>query len=176
MSNDQEVKLVTTAVAGDNEAFAILYKMYIHKIYAYCVVKVGIPQEAEDITEQVFVRALKNIAKFRQDSSFLTWIYTIARHLVIDFYRKKKLLPLKEEQLEANPEEKTSEEELDKKQKQVREILDKLPENYAKVLQLRFLQNQTVKETANILGISENNVKVRQVRALQKAFALSKAF
>ena len=114
---------------------------------------------------------LKNIKKFNGLSSLTTWIYKIAYHSVIDFYRSHKIeMSIDENKIaflddlqKANLD--LQQEKIDK----VNKILAKLSKNYAEVIKLRFLQNQSIKETANILGISENNVKVRQFRALQKA-------
>lgn len=173
----QELKqsIIDKAINGDQDAFERLYRYYLQPIYAFVALRIGARQDVEDVTQQIFIKVLKNIKKFNGLSSLTTWIYKIAYHCVVDFYRKRKIeLPIDENKIVFLDDlEKTNMSLQEEKINKVNKILTKLPKNYAEVIKLRFLQNQSIKETANILGISENNVKVRQFRALQKASNLN---
>ena len=172
MNSYQESKLASQAIAGDKESFALLYRQWVGKIYAYLMVRLGAKQDAEDITERVFLKAMQKMKNFQQKSSFATWVYAIARNELVDFYRRKKWQPIQID-LEQYPDKQCYQKATDslqqQKQKRVEKILQQLPEDYRQVLQLRFRQNLSIKETAQVLGISENNVKVRTKRALEKA-------
>ena len=172
MDQDREKKLVTQAISGDKQSFATLYRMWVTPIYAYIYVRVSAKQDAEDLTEKVFLKAMKAITSFKHQSSFATWIYTIARNQIIDFYRTKKLQPIHLDDInqiaQPNIEQETHHHQQNN-EKKITTILTKLPQDYAQILKLRFIQNLTIKQTAQTLGITENNVKVRQLRALKKA-------
>lgn len=83
--------LMRTAQAGDADAFGRLYDLYVHKIYDFIYYKTLNKEVAEDITSTVFMKAWKNIAQFKSDSA-AAWLYSIARHAVIDYYRQDRQL------------------------------------------------------------------------------------
>lgn len=92
--NDNDKKLVKKLQQGDREAFAALYQKYLDKIYRYIFFRTGQKvQEAEDITEVVFMKALKNIADFKtSEGSFQAWLFKITHNNLIDFYRQSNRL------------------------------------------------------------------------------------
>jgi RNA polymerase sigma-70 factor (ECF subfamily) len=174
MNQQQQRKLAKQAQAGDKGAFALLYRTFVHQIYAYFFVHLGANLDAQDLTTKTFMKALQNITQFQGKAQFSTWVYAIARNELVDFFRKQKsALRFDEEWHQpANSLEEDTDQLRAEKVKRVDRLLALLPEKYAQILRLRFLQNLSVKETAQTLGISESNVKVRQLRALQKARAI----
>lgn len=172
MNQQQQRKFVRQAQAGDREAFALLYQTFVRGIYAYFFVRLGASLDAEDLTTKTFMKALGNLNQFQNKAQFSTWVYAIAKNELMDFFRKRKpVLPFDEEWHQ--PTSGSLEEETDRlkeeKVKRVDKLLAQLPQKYTQVLRLRFLQNLSIAETAQTLGISQSNVKVRQLRALQKA-------
>jgi len=176
MNERQQLKLVREAQRSEKEAFAILYRLFVNRIYAYFFVRLGARQDAEDLTTKVFMKVLKNINQFQGRAQFSTWLYAIARNELNDFFRSRKTeAQFDEEQYglaQQGGEPGDSVKIRQQKSVRVENILSKLPERYSQVLRLRFLQNLSVKETAEVLGITEVNVKVRQLRALRKAKVL----
>lgn len=85
-NREEELNLAFKAKAGDNNAFAVLYSDNIEKIYNFIYYKTLNKELAEDLSSQVFLKVLKNISHFKSDN-FAAWLYTIARHTVIDYYR-----------------------------------------------------------------------------------------
>ncbi len=73
--------------AGDREAYSELYRRYLARIYRYCRSKVGSPQEAEDLTAQVFLDALRALPRYRPQGHFAAWLFAIARHRSADHHR-----------------------------------------------------------------------------------------
>ncbi|MGM8215259.1 RNA polymerase sigma factor [Bacillaceae bacterium W0354] len=67
-----------------------LYELYSDKIYNYILLQVGKEDLAEDLTHDVFIRANNSLKKFRNDSNYDTWLITIARNLVYDYWRRKR--------------------------------------------------------------------------------------
>jgi RNA polymerase sigma-70 factor (ECF subfamily) len=74
----------------DMDCFAVLYERYVQRIYRYFLVRVTTQDEAEDLTAATFLSAWQALPDFRGQSCFSTWLFTIARHKVIDYYRQRK--------------------------------------------------------------------------------------
>ena len=182
--NDPDVELVRQAAAGDNVAAGKLYEQYIQPIYAFCYRQVGNVEVAEDITQEVFIAALKGLSGFKFESTFRTWLYQVARNHVMDYWRriyKNKILPLdfflnmdidnpkpllEEDRVELANDQREKDDKVEK-------IFDLLPDNYRRVLELRFLKSYSLKETAAEMGKTVNNIKVMQYRAIKKATVIA---
>jgi len=83
--------LVRRAQQRDEEAFTQLYEEHFDKIYRYVALKIGDQMEAEDLTQQVFIKALQSISSFKwKGIPFSAWLFRIARNQVVDYVRKKK--------------------------------------------------------------------------------------
>jgi RNA polymerase sigma-70 factor (ECF subfamily) len=169
---------------GDKQAMELLYKAYFKPLYIFIRAKVNANEQAEDICSEVFIKAFESISKFKEESSFKTWIYAIAKNVVFDSYKKNSKLSsveLDEELIEdpstslrtgSSIEAGSVEADLNKFEKMVKNLLGRLPENYRQILELRFLLNYNIKESAEIMNITPNNAKVLQNRAIKKARSL----
>lgn len=149
-----------------------LYAEHADLLYGYLYSRLGNQEEAEDICQEAFYRAFKHLKKFRKQASFKNWLFQIAKNLMADHWRKHyQLKTIAFEDYMDVPQESLPEDTEDDQEKQAiaQGILAELPQNYREVLEYRFLRNYTLKETAQALNISENNVKIRQYRALKKA-------
>lgn len=89
MSNEQEMEIVRRAQQGDVEAFRELVKQNQRQVFHACVSVLRSTADAEDVTQEVFVRAHRNLAKFQGTAKFSTWLYRIARNASIDHLRKR---------------------------------------------------------------------------------------
>lgn len=168
----EELKsLVQKAQKGDREAFSEIYKLYFAKIYKYCKFNTNDDSEAQDICQETFVKAWKNIKKFdseRPDWSIQAFLFTIARNLIIDGSRRKKELHL-EEYLEIETNEDFYEN-IDRKNNidLVKEALSKLEEIERQIIILRYFEEMDTKQIANILGIKDGALRVRLHRTMDK--------
>jgi len=164
-----EKELIRLASKGDREAFGDLYIRYLDRIYRYLFYRVGRVAEAEDLTEKVFLKAWESIRRYKHRGCFSSWLYRIARNMVIDYYRSEKpTLPLKAERLNFEAENLTPEEALAKEEevRNLRKAIAKLPEEQQQVIILRFLEGLSHAEIAEIIGKSEGASRVIQHRAL----------
>jgi RNA polymerase sigma-70 factor (ECF subfamily) len=134
---------------GDQEAFNILYHRHITNVYKR--VRYIIPEaEVEDVTQEVFIAAMKSLASFRGDSQFGTWLRTLTNHKVAEFYRKRgrkqepQLAPLSDAfgKMEGSTS-KMMEERI-----YIQKALHQLPENYREVIMLRFAEDLQFNEIA----------------------------
>ncbi len=168
----EEDTLVQKAQRGDKEAFGMLYDSYVAKIYRFVYLKVSDKAEAEDITQQVFVRAWENVNTFTfQGFPFSSWLYRIAHNAVIDSYRTKKNVIAIELVSELDVSYVTDHTEtLDTKQEMARIVsaLKKLKPDEQSILVMRFIDELSNKEVAHALGKTEGSVRVIQHRALKQ--------
>ena len=156
-------------VSLDGEA---LYRSHVRPVYGFIYSKVGNRETAEDLTSDVFLRALTNIDPERDDHSVAAWLYRVARNLVNDYWRAghaAQVITLDEmRHPRANPRPPDIARQ-DLAAQRATNLLNKLPENYRAVLQCRLIEGLNVAETAERLAISQPNVKVLQHRALKRA-------
>ncbi len=153
-----------------------IYAENITPVYAFIYSKIGHKETAQDLTADVFVKALALVDHTQSRASIRSWLFHIARTTIADYWRatlRTRVIPLDEmrERLRA-PDETEADEEIPEPETLVTRamaVLDRLPANYRAVLNLRFLRGYSLRETATALGISEGNVKVVQHRAIRKA-------
>lgn len=161
--------------------FEAIYDAHVVPIYRYIHARVGNRPDAEDLTAQVFMRAVEQLDTTRDDGQIVAWLYRVSQNAIADYWRAFYRLPLiGTEQVAPGwepiaPGTAAPELDGDRASRQVDVLLRGLPERYRQVLVLRFLRRMTVEETARELGISHGNAKVLQYRALRKAALMSDA-
>jgi len=159
------------------ETFAELYEEYMPKVYRHIYYRVNNTQVAEDLTSTAFEKALTNFGKFSSDrASFSTWIFSIARNVVIDHYRvqgrRRQILSL-EETTEADQVvsgDLSPEEELLKSEERQRlqVCLAGLSHEEQEIISLKFGAELTNRQIAKMLGLSESNAGTKLYRAVRK--------
>lgn len=153
--------MISKYLAGDEKSLEILIEQYLKPIYSFVYRYTGSASDAENITQDVFVRVWKNLKKFDQNKKFKTWIFSIAKNAAIDWLRKKKTIPLSDDDMEKIPDSAPFVPELS-----LAPILEKIPSEYRMVLFLRYNDHFTFKEIAESLGQPLNTVKSRHRRAI----------
>lgn len=154
-----------------------VFARYGDPVYRFLYSRVGNREDAEDLTSEVFLKATRQLDSGRAEASIAHWLFTVARTVLADhwrrYYRSGTAVPLDDDRIGQLPEdEKTEGHEDDSSARRVAELLAALPERYRAVLELRFLRGYSIQETARELGITPENVKVVQHRALAKAVQL----
>ena len=166
-----EQSLVRRAQHQDQEAFAELYEAYFDKIYRYIVLKIGDRTEAEDMTQQVFLKALKSLPSYKwKDVPFSAWLYRIAHNQVVDHFRKtsrQQSIELTEaitpDDPRENPQHQT---ELKADIVHLVKATRQLTKAQQEVIALRFSSDLPVAEVARLMGKSEGAVKALQHSAV----------
>ncbi|MCK4263065.1 MAG: sigma-70 family RNA polymerase sigma factor [Dehalococcoidia bacterium] len=165
-----EKDVVSRAIKGDGEAFAQLYRDYFDKIYRYVYLRCGNRAEAEDLTQEVFVKALEAIGSYRwRNLPFASWLFRIAHNHVIDQLRKQgkvERVELEDNIVvadEPNPalvaEERFEVEEL-------RDKIKKLSPAQREVISLRFGAGFSTAEVSEALGKNTGTVKALQYNGI----------
>lgn len=178
-----DIELLRYARGGDFEAFSTLVERFQRRVFAVARRIVGNQHDAEDVTQQTFLSVMDNLGDFREESSVATWILRIATNHALKVLRKRRGLPTVsldsptrdgEDSYGTLPHPEFIAQWRDEpaklaQQREVRHLievaLDELPEKYRVVFVLRDVEGLSVKETAEALGLSESNVKVRLLRA-----------
>ena len=98
-SSAQDESDLVRAARTDSRGFALLYDRYVQRLYHYCYHRTNNAHDAEDLTSQTFLAALEALPRHRLDGHFAAWLFTIARHKVVDHYRRTPNVPLDESML-----------------------------------------------------------------------------
>ncbi len=162
------IYLVLKAKNGDSEAFSQLYGFYFEKIYKFIYFRVNHKEAAEDLCEDVFVRAWSKI-KHVSEESFGGWLYSIAKNRIIDYYRQNKStvdLSEVENILEAE-ENIVDRANLQFDQKLLLEMVKKLPPDQQIIIQLKFIEGLENSEISELIAKKEGAIRVLQHRAIQ---------
>ncbi|MEW4309417.1 RNA polymerase sigma factor [Rossellomorea marisflavi] len=153
------------------ERFEEVYERYFDDVYQYLLYFTNSRSEAEDLTQETFLRVMKSLPDFRGDSTLKTWILSIARRTSFDHYRKKKILSVLPgvigymlSSTDGIPEKEWDDRE---EWQEVQEALMTLKPDYRNVVILRGLKEYSIKESASILQWNEMKVKVTYHRAIQ---------
>lgn len=164
--------------------FERVYDAHVVQIYRFIHARVGNRPDAEDLTAQVFMRAVEQLDTTRDPGQITAWLFRVGQNLIADYWRAFYRLPvIGTEQVAPGwepmetPDTRgaSSEAAAETAARRVGQILDRLPERYADVLRLRFLERLSVAETADKMGITHGNAKILQYRALRKAALLGEA-
>ena len=153
---------------GDTEAYGMLYEQYAEVIFRYVYSHLDNRLDAEDLTEEIFLRAWRALPKYDERGlPFTAFLFRIARNSLIDYYRQKKVVSSLEDMEiqshEAGPEEATD---MRIENQGLRETIAELREDYRNVLIFRFLSGLSPEETAQVMQRSVGAVRVLQHRAL----------
>ncbi len=180
MSVGQEVHseedLVRRAQRREPDAFGRLYEEHFDRIYRYVVLRVRNQEDAEDITQQVFLKALENIGSYRwRGMPFSSWLFRIAHNLVADYWKKKsreKVTAMDLEDVDQiaadSADDPATLAELKLDLKQLSSACQQLSDGQREIISLRFAGGLSVAESAKVMGKSEGAVKVLQHAALVK--------
>lgn len=175
--NFSDEQLIAKYLSGDEKSFEILIKRYLKPIYSFVYRYVGNVQDAEDITQDIFVKVWRHLKRFNRKKSFKTWIFSIAKNSAVDFIKKKKVLPFSEFDTDngkniitdtlADPS--PSPYEIIEHRDVARMLtsaVSKLSLKYRLILFLHYNNHLTFKEIAESLGEPLNTVKSRCRRAI----------
>ncbi|MBM3156044.1 MAG: sigma-70 family RNA polymerase sigma factor [Chloroflexi bacterium] len=159
--------LVERAAGGDIESFGELYGIYLDRIYRYVFYQVNNKTTAEDLTEEIFLKAWEGIGKFKwKGPPFLAWLYRIARNHIIDYFRtSRQQQPLDEELVgdDDNPEQEAGDKQT---QRMLSRAIFSLPEQQRQIILLKFIDGLENCEIARILKKSQGAIRITQMRAL----------
>ncbi len=164
--------ILAQARAGDRLAIQALYAHYGAAVQRYCYARLGTQEAAEDCTQEVFVRVWKHVPTFeyRGDPSFISWVYTIANHVVISYLRKWQRIEhmALTADLDYAADHRSDPARIVCDQVTLADAIDQLTLEQQQVITLKFFGGLSNLEIATALGRTEGAVKALQHRALQR--------
>ena len=168
---DQDLELLKRCLAGENSAWEALLRLYTRKVYNLCYRFTGRPDEAEDLTQEVFIKIFQTLRSYDAgQGSFSTWLHRVARNHLVDHYRRTKRdrMTSSIEDDPATIEEKpgpgagpTGLIEARERQELLQQGLDKLSPDLREAVILRDLHDLDYVEIAQVLGVPQGTVKSR---------------
>lgn len=183
MYRETDEEIVQRVLTGDYNDFERLVNRYSKNVYNIALRMVRSPEDAEDLSQEAFLKAYRSLSSFRGDSKFSVWLYRIVSNVCLDHIRKKK----KENEVSLSVEDDDGEETeleisdislspeslLEKKLtvESVRNGLDSLPEDSRRILLLREIQGLSYDEISGVLDLDPGTVKSRISRARKKLCA-----
>ncbi|MGB2584205.1 MAG: sigma-70 family RNA polymerase sigma factor [Dehalococcoidia bacterium] len=165
---DIEIKrLVKQAIDGDVETFGELYSIYLDRIYRYVFYQVHNKVTAEDLTEEIFMKAWRGIGKYRwKGQPFSAWLYRIAHNHVIDYFRTSRQHQPLDREIPADGDQPQQELETKQIQQSLLRAISSLPQQQKQVITLKFIEDLDNRAIEHIMGKSQGAIRVMQMRAL----------
>jgi len=175
MEQKKEAEIIARVIKGDRQAYALLVEEYKRPIYNLALRMTGSIEDADDLAQEIFIRAYSNMWRFDERKSFFTWLYTIGLNLIRNHLKKK----IRESERKATEAEVAREQGREHHQvaenniaadyvMKLEEALQKLPVDWREAVILRFYFELSFEEVAKISGTSASAAKMRVYRGLEK--------
>ncbi|WP_299051034.1 sigma-70 family RNA polymerase sigma factor [uncultured Polaribacter sp.] len=178
MTNTKDKLYIDKVIDGDTNAFSYLVDNYKNMVYSLAYKMTKNKEEAEEISQDTFIKAYKNLSNFKGDSKFSTWLYKIAYHATLDAVKKNKRNASTFEINEITYNQIKSVEnilegiERKERAKILNECLLKLPEEERSIIWMFYYEELSLKEIIEISGLSEANIKVKLHRARKRLLVI----
>jgi RNA polymerase sigma-70 factor (ECF subfamily) len=166
-----ESTILDQAIQGDSEAFGVLYERYVTRIYNYIYYRIGSSYDAEDLTERVFMRALRHIGSYNNRGlPFSAWLYRIAHNLVANWYRdnsRRKEIPLDDGIMTSHQSSFPEQEVMHTEEREwLLQVIRKLPPDRQQLVILKFVDHLSNAEIGQIMSRTEGAIKSLYHRTL----------
>ena len=175
---ENDVQLIHRVLSGDEAAFTALVRKYQKSVHALAWRKIGDFHIAEEIAQDAFIQAYKNLARLRNPNQFAGWLYVIASNLCKRWHQSNKpamqslddasVTEVEAFSYRSYVSEQRETEAMEHRHEIVKELLEKLPESERTVVTLYYLGEMTAQEIGNFLGVSVNTIKSRLRRARER--------
>lgn len=181
LSREQEYALVDRAVAGDKDAFGVLVRHHQSRVYSTIYHMVGNHEDANDLTQDTFIKAYKALKSFKKNSGFFTWLYRIGVNLTINFLnsrKKRRFISFDHSDYDAESDnqifelisDKTPRKNIDIRElrEKLNEAIQQLSEKHRAVVVMHDIQGMSHEEISEILKCSNGTVRSRLFYARQQ--------
>lgn len=178
MEQKDEIYYITRILDGETEYFSVLLDRYSRPLYSLIVQIVGCPEDAEELLQDVFLKAFRNLSGYKRESKLSTWLYRIAYNEAISATRKKKqeFLYIEESTINNVPDEKADEViDLAGDEEQINRLvsaIDHLSGEEKALITLFYYEDKSIEEISEVMKLSVSNVKVRLHRTRKKIYVL----
>jgi len=169
ITDEHDERALIEAAQADPARFVDLYDRHFHRVYGYVIRRTGSRAEAEDITSHVFERALANLSRFEwRGVPFAAWLYRIAANALVDARADARRRQTEHDGSDPPPDVPDGREsEAIERRAMLFQLVERLPEAQRQVIEMRFVDEKSIREIAAALDRSEGAVKQLQLRALE---------
>ena len=183
MTREQELTIIRRVQYGDTDAFGLLMEAYEKNVFNGALQMTGNREDAQDMTQEAFLKAYNSLSSFRGDSKFSSWLYRIVSNVCLDFKRRQARRPSssltveddegENVQLDVADESQSPEALLERKltREAVRRGLQELPDEQRQILLLREIEGLSYDEIGEAMDLEPGTVKSRIFRARKKLCA-----
>ena len=170
--------LIGEALKGRSKAFGLLVEKYQAYVFTVVLRMIKVREEAEEITQDTFIKAYQSLSNFRGDAKFSSWLYRIAYRKALDKIRSNKKYKTTALLEEVSENDGNSVEnalyylEIEERKEKIQESIMQLPEEEAAIITFYYFEELKVKEISEITQLSEDNIKIKLYRSRKKLFGL----
>ena len=182
MNHQPDQYYIQKVLEGDINAFSILVERYQNLVYTVVYRVLKNKEQAEEVAQDTFVKAYESLAKYRGEAKFSTWLYTIAYRKSLDLVKSNKRLltselieEINEGDIELVTDALSYLQEQERK-KIIAESILKLPQETAVLVTLYYFEEKNIKEIADIVGLTADNVKIKLFRSRKKLYSILKHY
>lgn len=166
-ASQTDERLMVLYQQGEYGAFVELYGRYSGRVYGFLRKRANVPGEAEDLLQKTFLKVHQNRRRFDATLPFLPWLFSIARHVLIDHLRKHKAIPVEEAALEALADGNVSTAPDSEERPSWDEVMRLLPSEQKRLMELRFQEGLSFDEIAERSGLTSVTVRKRMSRIMK---------
>ncbi|HAH57057.1 MAG: RNA polymerase sigma factor [Lentimicrobium sp.] len=177
MGQHDDMLVIDQVLNGNLAAYAALVDRYKDMVFTLVIKIVRNREEAEEASQDTFIKAFQALANFKQEAKFSTWLFRIAYNTAISRTRRKKIIsaPIDDKLIENYSTDDVKQQmenlETEEKLKLMQEVLKQLPEDEQMLIELFYHNKQRVEEISVITGLTESNIKVKMHRIRKKMYA-----
>jgi RNA polymerase sigma-70 factor (ECF subfamily) len=166
----EEEQVIAAIRSGDSSAFKKIVDHYQDMVYTICIRLVKNSMIAEELAQDSFLKAFRNIHSYRGESKFSTWLYRIAYNTCLSSFRKNTVDEIEFQDYNADSQENDGLKSLETEDRdlELKRLLVRLKEDEQLLIQLFYLEELSIKEIADVVGMTESNIKVKLHRSKQK--------
>ena len=178
MEQKDEIYYIVRILDGETECFSVLIDRYSRPLYSLIVQIVGCPEDAEELLQDVFLKAFRNLSSYKGECRFSTWIYRIAYNTAISATRKKKqeFFYIEENMINNVPDEKANEviamTDDEEQISRLGKAVDQLNGEEKALITLFYYEEKSMEDISEILKMTVSNVKVKLFRTRKKIYVL----
>jgi len=180
MKQIDEREIIDRVLGGDREAFAVLVDAYKRPVFSLAFRMTGSAPDADDLTQESFLRAFQSLGRFREGERFFPWLYTVSLNVIRNHLRKAKTLPGETAgkgmpEAENPRDDPVGEAEARERRRRLQGYLLKLPLPVREAIVLRFYEGLSFDDVAAVTGDSISSAKMKVYRGLEKIRAMMEA-
>lgn len=171
MSHNQDQQSIDSVLSGDTRAFEVLIDRYKHMVFTLALKMVGNREDAEEVSQDVFLKAFTALKSFKGEAKFSTWLYKIAYYRSLDYLKKNKrklqtsAIEISEQYNVAALAGTMDELESSERKQMIKEALEQLPPDDNVIITLYYFEELSLKEIAKVMNLTPNNIKVKLFRS-----------